>query len=175
MKMLISRFKNRRQSSLAVATAAILFFAVQFAAGAPPQSRSQAQPGHAAFTDDVASDLLSQIVSGFESRNQNKVLAAFDLAAMPDGQLFKQQIIAFFAHTESVNIHFNLVQTSEEDGKGTAQADVELEASPRDSNTLPVHKQERLVFTAENTPVGWKFSDVQPRSFFSLQESTSEK
>lgn len=173
--MPITRIKNRRQSALAVAVSAILIFAVQFAAGAPLQSGSQDQPGQSAFTDDAASGLLSRITNGLESRNQTKVLAAFDLAAMPDGELFKQQIVSFMSHTENIRIHINLVQTSVEAGKGTAEADVEMEAAPRDSNANPVHKQARLVFTAENTPAGWKFTDVQPRPFFSLQTSGAEQ
>lgn len=172
--MLMTRLKNRPQSALASALAAMLFIAAQFAAGAPPPSANQDQHGQVAFTDDVASGLLSQIANGLESRNQRKVLAAFDLAAMPDGQLFKQQIVSFMSHTESIRIHINLVQTSVDAGEGTAEADVEMEAALRDSNANPVHKQARLVFTAENTPAGWKFIDVQPRPFFSLQTSSAE-
>lgn len=164
---------RRRPVFLAALTAASLLLA-HWVAGAPLQSGNP-QPGQVAFNDSVASGLLSQITEGFESRNQNKVLDAFDLAAMPDGQLFRQQIVSFFAHTESVRIHVNLVQTSAEGGKGAAEADVEMEAAPRDSNTLPVHKQERLSFTAESTPAGWKFTDVQPRLFFSLQAANGEK
>lgn len=175
MMVLMTRFKNRRQSALASALAGLLFVAAQFAAGAPLQPGSQDQPGQTAFTDDVASGLLSRITNGLESRNQKKVLAAFDLAAMADGELFKQQIVSFMSHTESIRIHINLVRTSVDAGKGTAEADVEMETAPRDSNANPVHKQERLVFTAENTPAGWKFIDVQPRPFFSLQTSRSEQ
>jgi hypothetical protein len=44
-----------------------------------------------------------------------------------------------------------------------------MEAAPRDDNAPTVHKQERLRFTAANTSAGWKFTDVEPRAFFSLQ------
>jgi hypothetical protein len=157
---------RRKLVFLAIAAAATLLPA-HWLAGAPLQTGDRGRPTE--FNDSIASGLLGQITSGFESRNQNKVLGAFDLASMSDGQLFRQQIVAFFAHTESVRIHVNLVQTSSESGKGTAEVDVEMEAAPRDSNDLPVHKQDRLRFTAANTPAGWKFSDVQPRGFFSLQ------
>jgi hypothetical protein len=132
----------------------------------------QVQPSPAPapeFTDRVASDLLTQITNGFTGRNRERVLSAFDLAAMPDGERFRQQIISFFSHTESVRIHFNLVKTSGEEGKGTAEVQVEMEAAPRDDNAPTVHKQERLRFTAANTSAGWKFTDVEPRAFFSLQ------
>jgi hypothetical protein len=133
------------------------------------QAQTSPTPKRAEFTDGAASDLLNQITSGFTSRNQKKVLAVFDLAAMADGERFRQQIISFFSHTESVRIHFNLVKTSGEEGKGTAEVQVEMEAAPRDDNAPTVHKQERLRFTAASTSGGWKFTDVEPRAFFSLQ------
>jgi hypothetical protein len=163
------KFQRARLTAVFLPIAAAILVSAHWLAGAPLQTGDRAQPARTEFNDSIASGLLGQITSGFESRNQNKVLGAFDLASMSDGQLFRQQIVAFFAHTESVRIHVNLVQTSSESGKGTAEVDVEMEAAPRDSNDLPVHKQDRLRFTAANTPAGWKFSDVQPRGFFSLQ------
>lgn len=145
------------------------------AASTAAYAQTSPTPKPAEFTDRDASDLLNQITTGFTSRNQKKVLAAFDLIAMPDGELFRQQIISFFSHTESVRIHFNLLQTSSEAGKVSAEAEVEMEAAPRDENAPPVHKQERLRFTAAKTSEGWKFTDVQPRSFFSLQPAGNEK
>jgi hypothetical protein len=129
----------------------------------PPPSPSSG------FTDRDASNLLTQITNGFTSRNARQVLAAFDTATMPDGDLFRQQIIAFFAQTDNVRIHFNLVKTSAEASKGTAEVEVEMEAAPRDDNATPVHKRETLRFAATHNSTGWKFNDLQPRSFFSMQ------
>jgi hypothetical protein len=54
--------------------------------------------------------------------------------------------------------------------KNEAEATVEMEADQRGSiNATPVHKQARLHLTAQSTSEGWKFTDVQPRGFFSLQ------
>lgn len=150
-----------------IVAALLLFFPM--AGGARLQPGSQNQGDQAAFTDSVASGLLSLIANGLESRNHNKVLGAFELTAMQDGQLFKQQMVSFMDHAETIRIHMNLLQTSVEGSKGTAEVDAEMEADPRASEGVPVHKQARLVFTAENTQAGWKFTDVQPRSFFSLQ------
>jgi hypothetical protein len=46
--------------------------------------------------------------------------------------------------------------------------EAEMEADPRD-NGLPVHKRARLTLIAEKSKGGWKFTGVEPRSFFSLQ------
>lgn len=160
-------YRNKRPGAALVFALAALFFLVSHLVAL--QSGKRDGQGQTAFNDSVAAGLLNQIAYGFESGNQEKVLRAFDLARMPQGQLFKQQIVSFFSHTESIRIHINLVQTSVENGKGTAEADVEMEAAPRGSEAPPVHKQDRLRFTAENTPAGWRFTDVQPPTFFSLQ------
>ena len=122
------------------------------------------------FTASTASQLLTQITQGLIARNQNQVLAAFDLTRMQDSALFRQQMISFIAHAENISVYFHLTQASSDTTKGQAEVDVQMEADPRDSNnTVPGRKQARLRFAAESTSSGWKFTDVQPRGFFSLQ------
>lgn len=138
------------------------------AATPSPTPTRSATPVQSVFDDRVATKLLDQITDGLQGRVPNKVLAAFDFGRMQQGQVFRQQLTAFMSRSDSIRIHFNLVRSATENGTATADADVEMEAAPRD-NSVPVHKQNRLRFAATNTPEGWKFSDVQPRSFFSLQ------
>jgi hypothetical protein len=127
-------------------------------------------PAPPVFTESAASQLLNQITQGLAARNQKQVLAAFDLNKMQDGALFRQQMISFISHAENVRIYFHVTQASGDTAKGQAEAGVQMEADPRDSNnTVPVRKQARLHFAALSTPNGWKFTDVQPRNFFSLQ------
>lgn len=114
-----------------------------------------------------AAKLLRQVNDGLINGKAGKFLSAFDVAKMTDGQLFKQQVTAFLSHTDSIRTHFNLTEAAMDGEKGTATVEAELEADPRDGNTPPLHKQATLRFVAERTPAGWKFIDVQPRSFFS--------
>jgi hypothetical protein len=51
-----------------------------------------------------------------------------------------------------------------------ATVDLEMEADLRDDNRPPVRKQARLRFVAVKSADGWKFTDVQPRSFFSTSQ-----
>lgn len=121
------------------------------------------------FSERDAIQLLNQIRDGLDSRSQKKILSAFDLEKMSGGAVFKQQIAGFLAQSDLIRIHFNQLQTTMENGRGLATAQVEMEADPRDTNLLPVYKQTQLHFVAENGPAGWKFTDIQPRSFFSRQ------
>jgi hypothetical protein len=133
----------------------------------PTQAPSQAK--EKTFTDSVASELLDQFVSGLTSRNQRKLLSALDFGKMKDGARFRQQISSFLAQTGTIRIHYSQLRASGDSLKGVVTAMVEMEADSRDENILPVHKQAQLRLLAEDTADGWKFTDVQPRGFFSIQ------
>jgi hypothetical protein len=153
------------------ASASALFLVVMLAAKlcAVGQTQPDTQsPPEAAFSPKVASQLLAQVREGLEGRSQKKFLSAFSLSSMAGSAVFKQQINGLFSRTDSVRIHMNLVEVSSSaPDHPIVLVDAEMEASPRD-NSLPVHKRTRLAFTAEKTLSGWRFVNVQPRSFFSL-------
>jgi hypothetical protein len=56
-----------------------------------------------------------------------------------------------------------------EGGRGVAVAQVEVEALFGDEWTPPLYKQAQLRLVAEMSGGKWKFTDVQPRTFFSTQ------
>ncbi len=126
-----------------------------------------AKPEESVFDDRTAAQLVNQIAGALVGRNQKKMLDAFDVARMTDGARFRQQLSSFFAQTGAIRVHFNLVEAGMENGRGLANVDAEMEASLRDDSLTPVRKQARLRFVAEKSAGGWKFTGVEPRSFFS--------
>jgi len=132
------------------------------------QTAPQQQPTPATFDAQAASRMLLQLSEALESHSQNRFLALFDLDTMKDGALFKQQINSFFGQADSIRVHLNLVDTSVEGDKASVAVDAEIEAQPRDGGA-PTRGNERLNFAVARAGDRWKFVDVQPRSFFSLQ------
>jgi hypothetical protein len=132
------------------------------------QTAPQQQPTPATFDAQAASRMLLQLSETLESHSQNRFLALFDLDTMKDGALFKQQINSFFGQADSIRVHLNLVDTSVEGDKASVAVDAEIEAQPRDGGA-PTRRNERLNFAVARAGDRWKFVDVQPRSFFSLQ------
>jgi hypothetical protein len=128
------------------------------------------KPDENVFHERAATQLLNQIAEGLVAHNQREMMGAFDVAKMTDGALFRQQITAFFGQTGVIRVHFNLAQAAMEDGKGVATVDLEMEADLRDDGRPPVRKQAQLRFVAEKSADGWKFTDVQPRAFFSTSQ-----
>lgn len=129
---------------------------------------AQQQPSPGAFDAQTASRMLLQLSEALQGHSQNQFLGLFDLDRMKDGPLFKQQINSFFGQTDSIRVHLNLVGTSVDGDKGSLAVDAEMEAQPRDGGA-PAHRNEQLNFAVARTGERWKFVDLQPRSFFSLQ------
>jgi hypothetical protein len=143
------------------------FVAVVCCAILPAHVAQQQQPNPDAFDTQTASRLLLQLSEALQGHSQKQFLALFDLAKMKEGPLFKQQIDSFFAQTESIRVHLNLVDTSVEGDKATVAVDAEMEAQPSNGGA-PARRNERLNFAVARVGDSWKFVDVQPRSFFSL-------
>jgi hypothetical protein len=142
----------------------VLFVYATLSAQAPAQH----QPTPATFDAQAASRMLLQLSEALQGHSQKQFLALFDLDRMKDGALFKQQINSFFGQADSIRVHLNLVDTSVDGGKASLAVDAEMEAQPRDGGA-PTRRNERLNFAVGRVDDTWKFVDVQPRSFFSLQ------
>ena len=132
------------------------------------QNVPQQQPSPSALDAQTASRLLLQLSEALQGHSQKQFLGLFDLDRMKDGPLFKQQINSFFGQADSIRVHLNLVDTSVDSEKAGLAVDAEIEAQPRDGGA-PTRRNERLNFAVAKVGDRWKFVDVQPRSFFSLQ------
>jgi hypothetical protein len=152
--------------SFVLAIIAVLL--LQPVSGNPALAFQQSQPkdGPGAFTDQIATRLLDQIKEGLEGHMAKKMLDSFDISRMTGGPVFKEQIVAFVSQYETVRIHFNLLETSTSGAEAIALVDMEMEENPPGDVSAPVHKHTQLRFVAQNGAKGWKFTDVQPRSFF---------
>lgn len=151
------------RSGVMVALIALLVCATLAAQTAP-----QPQPTPASFDAQAASRMLLQLSEALESHSQNRFLALFDLDAMKEGAIFRQQINSFFGQADSIRVHLNLVETSLDGDKAGLAVDAEIEVQPRDGGA-PTRRNEQLNFAVAKVGNRWKFVDVQPRSFFSLQ------
>ena len=113
--------------------------------------------------------LLDQIAAALVAQSPSRMLAAFDLVKMTEGPLFKQQTTLFFRQTDNIRVHFDQIQTNMENGKGLVTVQAEIEAAPSDLRMPALRKHAQLRLVAERSGRGWKFSDIQPRTFFSTQ------
>lgn len=132
------------------------------------QTTPPPQPTPSTFDAQAASRMLLQLSEALQAHSQNRFLALFDLDVMKEGALFRQQINSFFGQTDSIRVHLNLVDTSVDGEKAGLAVDAEIEALPKDGGA-PTRRNEQLSFGVVRAGDRWKFVDLQPRSFFSLQ------
>lgn len=158
---MVLRAESVRSGAKAVFIALLLCVALR------AQDTQHQSPAPPAFDQQSASRLLLQLSESLQSHSQKQFFALFDFARMKDGPLFKQQASSFFAQTESIRVHLNLVETSADGEKANIAVDAEMEAEPRNGGPI-ARRNERLNFVVANAGNSWKFIDVQSRSFFSL-------
>lgn len=147
---------------LNIALLVLVMLAFPTGRGGYAQAQSD-QTSDLVFNESIASKLLSEVTEGLQAHLPRKMLGVFDLNRMNRGAIFKEQVTAFFNQYDSIRVHFKLVEVKD----NTVTVNAEMEESAPNAITPPQHKSAQLRFTAEKTPSGWKFVDVQPRSFFS--------
>src|SRR5205823_9788792 len=84
------RFLCRLIVIVAIAQMLSLSLAAQTEQGAPTQEAASA------FSDAIASRLLSTVREGLEAHMSRKMLSAFDLTKMSGGSAFRDQTSVFF-------------------------------------------------------------------------------
>lgn len=147
--------------------ARVIFVALFLCVALSAQDSPHQPPAPPAFDQQTASRLLLQLSESLQGHSQRQFFALFDLARMKDGALFRQQASSFFTQTESIRVHLNLVDTSVDGDTASIAVDAEMEAEPRNGGPV-ARRNEQLNFVVANAGNSWKFTDVQPRTFFSL-------
>jgi hypothetical protein len=148
--------------------ATVILVALLFCMTLLSQDKPQPQPTPAAFDAQAASRMLLQLSESLQGQSQKHFLELFDLSRMKDGALFRQQVSSFFSKTISIRVHMNLADTSFEGDKAALSVDAQMEAEPAAGGAI-TRRNERLTFAVALVGDKWKFVEVQPRSFFSLE------
>jgi hypothetical protein len=148
--------------------ATAIFIALLFCMTLLSQDMPQSQPSRAAFDAQAASRMLLQLSESLQGQSQKHFLELFDLSRMKDGALFRQQVSSFFSKTISIRVHMNLADTSVDGDKATLAVDAQMEAEPAAGGAF-TRRNERLSFAVAQVGDKWKFVEVHPRSFFSLE------
>ncbi len=130
---------------------------------------SQTQPAPAAndFSAAVATRLLDKLRSALESGSLEDMLETFDREKMPNYNAFRDQLRSFFSQYQDLRVRYHITQTWNENGRGIALADFEMEGVPTSGGIPPLHSQGQIRFEFEPGRKGWKIVDLDPRGFFS--------
>jgi hypothetical protein len=125
------------------------------------QSDAQGSPQ---FTQRDGDEVLALIRDGLTGHSQRTFLRAFDASRMDGYLAFKDQVTEFFSRNDAFRVNIKIMNSSADGEKGLVTASFQMEATPRDGNS--VRRESQLRFVMERGKNGWRIVDVSPRNFF---------
>jgi hypothetical protein len=120
----------------------------------------------APFSEENANKVLRLLKQGAESHDLQRILSAFD-SEQTDGYLaFEGQADEFVRRYDPVRFYFRILQTSIQDDKGIATVEIQMEAEPRDSNGVPIRRDQQFRFEFVHGKKAWKITAFTPTRLF---------
>lgn len=140
----------------------------QDSAGKPVAAGPGTETSVAEFSEQDANKVLKRVKQGAESHDLQQILSAFD-SERTDGYLeLEGQADEFVRKYDPVRFYFRILQTSMDQGKGIATVEIQMEAEPRDSNGIPIRRDQQFRFELGHDKKGWKITSFTPAQLFAL-------
>ena len=141
----------------------------------PQQSNppSETAPSQAPdLSDLVVQQVLQPLRTGIESQNIQMVLAVFDKKELNGYSDLQGQLQAFFQLFNEVQLRYQLLQVTADDGRGSATVEMQMDALPYD-RSLPVSRRStQMRLQLKMSSKGWKIASFTPADFFNAEYST---
>ena len=121
------------------------------------------------LSDQVIRDVLQPLQNGMQTQNIQMVLSIFDKKELTGWADLQGQLRAFFHQYDQVNFRYQILQVTAEKDRGTATADLEMDALPYNFAQVPSRRSVQMRFQIKLGGKGWKVSGFTPADFFSLE------
>ena len=119
------------------------------------------------FSTAVAEALMSRIAQGLIRKNPKLLLSSFGPAKLDGYAIFADRVTATLDQNASFRAYFHVLDATEEDGKGMATVEMEVERTPQSSRAAPQRNQGRVHLECERGANGWRIVQFTPADFFS--------
>jgi len=138
------------------------------AQGSSPGRDASSPPNAEGLTlnDQIARDVLEPLRIGMVAQNTQKVLAVFDQKELNGYADLQGQLNAFFHLYAEVRFRYQLLQVEADKDRGSATAEVAMDALPYQEMQVPVRRSVQMRFQLKLEPKGWKVTGFSPASFF---------
>lgn len=119
------------------------------------------------FSAAAADALMARLAKGLVRKNAKVFLSAFYGGRMDDYSLFADRIAAMLDQSDSFRSHYHVLYAAEQDGKGSAAVEFEVERMPQASGAAPDRKRAQLRLECERDATGaWRIVRLSPPDFF---------
>ena len=140
------------------------------AAAAPAQ---QAAP--AGQDTDVSDQVIQQVLEplrlGMQTHNIQLVLSVFDKKELDSYSNLQAQLRAFFQQFSEVNLRYQLLQLTAENGRGSLTVEMQMDALPFEATQIAQRRSVQMRLQLKLGPKGWKIAGFTPSDFFNVEYS----
>jgi hypothetical protein len=119
--------------------------------------------------EQVSKDVLEPRRIGMEAQNIKKVLSVFDQKELSSYADLQGQLNAFFQLYNEVRFRYQLLQVEADKDRGSATAEVEMDALPYQAMQVPVRRSVQMRLQLKLGPKGWKVAGFSPSGFFGVE------
>ncbi|MGO9304290.1 MAG: hypothetical protein ACLP3R_11500 [Candidatus Korobacteraceae bacterium] len=116
--------------------------------------------------EQVSKDVLEPLRIGLEAQNMQKALSVFDQKELNSYAELQGQLNAFFQLYAQVRFRYQLLQVEADKDRGSATADIAMDALPYQEMQVPVRRSVQMRFQLKLGPKGWKVAGFSPSGFF---------
>ncbi len=137
-----------------------------------PDSGEQSAPADQGqgltLSDQLIRDVFQPLQNGMQTQNIQMVLSIFDKKELSAWADLQAQLRAFFHQYDQVNFRYQILQVTAEKDRGTATAEVEMDALPYNFGQVPSRRSVQMRFQIKLGAKGWKVAGFSPADFFSV-------
>jgi hypothetical protein len=116
--------------------------------------------------EQVSKDVLEPLRIGIEAQNMQKALSVFDQKELNSYAELQGQLNAFFHLYAETRFRYQLLQVEADKDRGSATAEVEMDALPYQEMQVPVRRSVQMRLQLKLGPKGWKVTGFSPSGFF---------
>ena len=120
------------------------------------------------LTEQLIRGVFQPLQNGMQTRNIQMVLSIFDKKELTGWADLQAQLNAFFQQYDSVNFRYQILQVTAEKDRGSATAEIEMDALPYNFGQIPSRRSVQMRFQIKLGAKGWKVSGFSPADFFSV-------
>ncbi len=120
------------------------------------------------MTEHLIRDVFQPLQNGMQTQNIQMVLSIFDKKELTGWADLEAQLRAFFHQYDSVNFRYQILQVTAEKDRGSATAEIEMDALPYNFGQIPSRRSVQMRFQMKLGAKGWKVSGFSPADFFSV-------
>ncbi len=140
------------------------------AAAAPAQQAAPASQD-TSVSDEVIRQVLEPLRLGMQTQNLQLVLSVFDKKELDSYSNLQGQLRAFFQQFSEVNLRYQLLQVTAENGRGSATVEMQMDALPYEPTQVAERRSVQMRLQLKLGPKAWKIAGFTPSDFFNVEYS----